>query len=201
MAILTLPDIMGIERASFGLESNTKVFSSSINKSTQTARFSGARWTATYRLVPHTLDDIAEIQSFLVQLRGRSGRFYAYDPLKRSPRGTGNGNPVVDGDSQTGTSLDTTGWAPNETVLRKADYVQIGDTDELKMVTQDIISDGSGNATLVYEPPIRTSPLDQSNIIVHDASAVMLLAEDKVSWEEEQGQLSRVTIKGVEALI
>jgi len=201
MAILRLPDIMRIERASFGLESNTKVFSSSLNNSIQTVRFSGARWTATYQLVPHTLDDIAEIQSFLVQLRGRCGRFYGYDPLKRSPRGTGNGNPIVDGADQVGTSLDTTGWAPNETVLRKADYVQLDNTDELKMVTQDITSDGFGDATLVFEPPIRSSPADQSSIIVHDPSAVMLLTEDKVSWDEEQGQLSRVTIKGVEALL
>ena len=159
------------------LSSNTQAFISPLNGVTQTLEMPGASWKATLSFSNLTNDDRREFMSFLVKLRGSSGRFYLHDHSHVSPRGIATGTPLVNGASQTGASLITDGWTISQTnILRAGDYIEVN--DELKMVVADVNSDGSGNATLTIEPPLRASPGENAAITVSEPKAIMRLTDD-----------------------
>lgn len=89
-------------------------------------------------------------------------------------------NPHVSGAGQTGDTLATAGWPPSTTVMRAGDLFRVGgsgatvaaaETDEVVRsfkVLEDVVSDGSGNATLSIDPPIF------SGLTVPDGAALRL---------------------------
>ena len=157
MTTLVLPSSPSFQTATFGLRSNTQLFTSPLSGSMQTLEMPGAVWTLDAALPPiQNAAWAAAWRVFLTQLRGQAGRFYAGDPLRKVPRGTATGTPLVAGGSQTGASLATDGWTAGVTgVLLAGDYIAFSGGSgrrELHMVTADANSDGSGNATLSIEP-------------------------------------------------
>jgi hypothetical protein len=157
---------------------NTQAFESPLNRTVQTVELPGARWTFTleYRSISHT--DARILKAFFAQLRGMAGRFYLGDRSHKTPAGTAAGTPVVKGAAQTGATLITDGWTPSQAnLLLPGDY--IGVNGELKIITATCSSDVSGNATLVFEPPLRYSPADNAAITVSSPVCVMRLADDE----------------------
>ena len=84
--------------------------------------------------------------------------------------GTYGGTPLVNGASQTGSSLITDGWTATTTILNRGDVFTAADvyavnpqnyrsTTQLQqfVVTQATTTDGSGNSTIAIYPPIITS--------------------------------------------
>lgn len=202
MTIYTLPSSPAIRRSSFGKVANTRYFTSPLNGRTQTVELPGARWQASYTLPAMTRAKAATWQAWLARLQGMAGRFYAYDPDARTPRGTATGTPLVKGASQTGLSLITDGWTSGVTgILLAGDYIAF-DTSagrELRMVVADATSDGSGNATLTLDAPIRTSPADNEPLILTDPSCIMMLADDTVTWDADEAGVYTLAFAAVEA--
>jgi len=55
---------------------------------------------------------------------------------------------------------------------------------ELKMLTTDAITDGSGNCTLAFKPALRTSPSDNQAIVTALPSCTMILTDDmQAAWD------------------
>ncbi len=194
-----MPAGIPIKSARFGLQSNTQKHISPLNRTTQRIELPGARWTASYTLAPTKRSEVAAIQAFLIQLRGGANTFWGYDPSATSPRGTATGTPLVNGGSQVGTSLITDGWTPNITgILKAGDYIQVG--TELKMLIADANSNGSGQATLLFEPPFRDSPADNAPIIISSASCVMCLVDDDQSaWDIDEALFYGIGFSAVES--
>lgn len=181
MTVLTFPSIVPNESV-WGLKSNTHQFRSPFTGSVQTIEMAGSRWFATLTFNNLTAADRRTLTAFLTQLRGSSGRFYLYDHSHSTPSGVGTGSPLVNGASQTGNSLVTDGWTPSQTgILKAGDYFEVN--DELKMVTADANSDGGGNATISFEPPLRASPANNAAITVTNPTAIMMLANDSIEWQ------------------
>jgi hypothetical protein len=111
--------------------------------------------------------------------------------------GAGGGTPRVNGGSQTGTSLVTDGWPPNQVVLKAGDMFSCG---ELKRASADVLSDGSGNATITFRPAIRTSPADNTAFVLEKPTCTMILADDMQGmWEcNAQGVYQPKTITAFE---
>lgn len=121
-------------------------------------------------------------KAFFDLLEGSANTFNAFDPDCKTPlAGLVGGTPLVNGGSQTGSSLVTDGWPANKTVLKAGDYFSFG---ELKRATADVLSDGSGNATIPFKPWVRTSPADNTPIVVNRPTCTMILADDmQAIWE------------------
>ena len=170
----------------------------------QTLEMPGAVWTLDAALPPiQNAAWAAAWRVFLTQLRGQAGRFYAGDPKRKTPRGAATGTPLVKGASQTGTSLLTDGWSfSTARILRKGDHVafQGGSRRELHLVTADVASDGSGNATIPLEPPIRSAPADNAAIIVTAPTCIMMLADPTAGWDESEAGIYGFALSAVEAL-
>lgn len=194
MAIIDFPqDVIVPNSLNMNLRSNSKMYQSSFNMSTNTHRFPGAHWTATLNF--DTLDNFSTLeldvlQAFIWSLDGVSGRFRM--PMFGKRGAPASGIPVVNGQNQQGGLLSVRGLNPNEIVLERGSYFQIG--DEIKQVSEDIFSSDVGIATFRFHPWLRHSPDDGAPIITDRPTGVFRLADndqgDFSLIEAYQGELS-----------
>ena len=200
MTTYAMPTTISPKSARFGLVTNTRSFVSPLSGAVQTTAMSGARWTATYSYPPMTHAEAGEFLAFLISLQGSENRFNAWDPLHKlkGNRGTPTGTPLVDGASQTGVTLATDGWSASTNVLKKGDYFVVN--NELKMVTADETSDGSGDVTLNFEPALRASPSNNAALTISSCTAVMMLVDDnQTMWDQTSIENYGLTFSGIEA--
>lgn len=105
-------------------------------------------------------------------LMGRAGGFnWSMDQnIANHTIGAHGGTPLVNGGSQTGSSLVTDGWTASAAILKKGDIITIDSVNGVNpqsrastnvarqfVVTADVSADGSGNATIPIYPAITTS--------------------------------------------
>ena len=161
------------------LKSNTRSSQSPFSGSIQTREIPGARWMVSFTMEDLDEEDAAPLQAFLAKLRGRSGRFYLHNFARPTPRGTIAGTPLVKGAAQTGTSLNIDGCTVGTTLV-PGDF--FGVNGELKMVVATATADGSGEMTVVFEPPLRAAPADNAAIVTDKPTATFMLTNDETTW-------------------
>lgn len=169
------PDIHP-DAADWGLESSTSEFRSDLTNTVQHAQLAGHRWRGVITYANRGGADARRLKAFLNGLLGPSTRF-RIQPPDAEQNGTMNGIGEVTGAAQTGSTLNTTGWAINQSLLFDyGDYFEVN--GELKQITAPASSDGSGNATLTFTPPLLTSPANAEPIEVDDPRVTVYLEND-----------------------
>ena len=113
-------------------------------------------------------------RSFIAKARGRANDFQI--PVDPTAQSASTATPLVNGASQTGRTLATDGWPVSTTVLVAGQYVTIN--NQLLQLTENITSNGSGVATLTFEPPIRVSPADNAAIEYKNPYCLMYFVEE-----------------------
>lgn len=183
----------------FSLISNTQIFQSPLSGSLQTLELPGARWGATLTFNNVKDDDAATLQAFLTQLRGQANRFSLWNMARPNPRGNIKAGTAatVNGANQTGNQLHTHNWNPGDTILLPGDLFSVN--GELKMITAAATADGTGAATLQFEPPLRSSPSDAAPITTSQPTATFILSDPKPKWSTKTGLLTNFVIDAVEA--
>jgi hypothetical protein len=195
MTTETFPSIAP-DRMRFGMVSNTQEHTSPLSGSTQTIELPSPRWVAELTYQRRPPEQAALLQAFLAKLRGRAGRFYMPNFQRAIPRGTIAGTLQVNGAAQTGSSLILDGATP-ATSFAIGDYFSVN--YELKIVTAVATSDGAGNITVSFSPPLRASPADNAAVTLSSPTAIFRLEEDKSYWDDEAGLSSDFTISCIEA--
>ena len=131
-----------------------------------------------------TRSEFAPIYSFAVKQRGQYETFTYYPPTVSSPQGTATGTPVVNGAQSAGdNTIVTDGWSNSITALKAGDFLKFAGHDKVYMVVEDATSDGSGNATLTIEPPLRSSVADDEGITVSDVPFTVRFADDIAEFD------------------
>ena len=175
MSVLSFPDVP-VESGSWGVQYRSRSFESELTGAMQTSALPGAKWTGQIVVPNLPSPEIRATKAFLNALRGDTGRFY-FVPLDLDQLGTRLGSGVVSGAGQTGTQLTTSGWDASQPLLFAAgDYFEAN--GELKQITQDVASNGSGNASLIFAPPLRKSPPNNAQILHVAPRAIMKLADN-----------------------
>ena len=195
MAIVEYPDGIIPNSMSLNLISNTKTFTSTFNRSERTHRFPGERWKASLsfnNLYPH---EVADLKTFIWGLGGGDGRFYM--PLFDNLGKPSKGSPVALGTDQVGGLINTNGWTPNTVVLAKGDYFEVN--GEVKMVTNNIVSSATGQATLTFVPWLRTAVQSGDVITTNRPKGLFRLTDDKQGEFDFEPGFSDVNIDVVEA--
>ncbi|WGL97233.1 hypothetical protein QE177_08305 [Arsenophonus sp. aPb] len=182
---------------SWYLVSNSKTFISTFNGSSQTVRFPGSRWccTLTFNNMVEKLS--RQLEALTAELDGESGRVKIRNWIRKGLPDIGE--PIVSVASQTGRILQTKGWKTNLVVLRKGDYLTVN--NELKMITIDVKSDASGNASIPISPALRYSPQVNEKIETLSPFGIFkLTSNDQGKFNFRPGVFTNVTLEFEEAL-
>jgi len=194
MATITAFPAITPTTSQIGILYNTKVFRSPLTGAIQTATREGARWQMQLMFNNLNESERSVMRGYLAFMNGQENRVEVGDHAYTGARGALGGTALVNGATQTGTQLITDGW-PNSTVVLKAgDYFSFtnGTNKEFKMVTSDVTSDGSGNATINCSPEIHTSPADNASIETAAPVGTFYLAEPAVNWDNMPSQFGGV---------
>ena len=75
--------------------------------------------------------------------------------------------------------------------LKAGDYFQLGtgSGSRLYMLAADVDTDGGGEATLTFNPALRSSPPDAAAITITNPMGVMRLDSNVASWQAEKSSL------------
>ena len=150
---------------SLAVSSNQSTFvSRSISGRRQSRQIGGQYWRLRASFPPMTRAQFAPIYAFVIAQRGRYESFSVIPAVISTGQGSPAGTPLVDGASQTGRSLVTDGWSNSIVLFKAGDYLKIAGNDKVYMVTADVSSDGSGDATIAIEPALVASPADDAAI-------------------------------------
>ena len=134
-------------------------------------------------------------RSFIAKARGAANDFRVpVDPTAQAPNITTTAvgslslnfttnlyqtfspTPLVNGSGQTGRTLSTTGWPVSSTVLQAGQFVTIN--DQLLQLTENVVSNASGIATLTFEPPVRVSPANNAPVEYENPYCLMYFVEE-----------------------
>lgn len=204
MSTLNFPaGIYAPASATWRLRSNTQTFRSPLDGSVQTIELPGAVWTASLSWPVLPAAQWRVMQAWLAQLRGSSGRFFYGPPHATARQATGAiGTPLVNGANQTGALLVCDGFGASAQVFLTGDYLAYNTAAgrSLHVVTTTATANGSGQVTIAIEPPIRTSPADNTPIIHSSPTCVMRLADDEVGGMDiRAGALASLSLEMIEA--
>lgn len=201
---LDFPNIDGIEAISIRPRKVAAINQSVFTYQQEVQEYAGEMWEAEITLPIMRRADAAEYQAFMLELNGMVGTFLLGDPIGQTARGVAGGTPLVNGAAQTGKSLvidgaptSTTGW------LLKGDYISVGSGTgtRLHMLTADVDTDASGNATLNFWPSLRTSPADNDPVTIEGAKGVFRLSSNDMGYSISYPNIYNViTLNCMEAL-
>lgn len=186
MAIIDFPTGLEPNTASWEYDPNTRAFNSSFNGYTQVVQGLGSRYKASFNYTNLTQDKL-RLLSYIDSLpRGQVFNVPAWG-FQYGGDDTSNPNTVVvSGAGQTGVTINTSGWDNNKLVIRMGDKIAIN--GELKTVSEDAISNGSGVAVLKLTSPLR-KPAQSGTKITYNLPIVhmRLVIDSNTSLSMSQG--------------
>jgi len=199
---LTLPTVTGIKTQNWGLERVVAVTESPFTNQEQIFEHEGAQWKATFTLPPMKKEKAAVWLAFLMSLRGRRGTFKIGDQDRKTIQGVATGTILVNGDAQTGNAINLDGFANStNNVFKAGDYIQIN--SYLYMVSADVNSDASGEATVYVEPSLRTgieAINDDTTVVYSNTTTLMRLDSNELNWDTNNVSVYGISFACSEAL-
>lgn len=199
---LTLPTATGIQTQRFALTRIVGVSQSPFTRQEQVIQHQGEYWSATVQLPPMLKDNASQWLAFLLQLRGRRGTFKLGDQDRKTIQGVATGTIRVNGASQTGNQIALDGFAVStNNVFKAGDYIQIN--SYLYMVTEDVNSNGSGEADVKIEPSLRSgleTIADDDTVLYTNTTTIMRLDSNEVAWDTDQVSKYGISFACSEAL-
>ena len=113
-------------------------------------------------------------RAFVALARGTANDFHV--PVDPTAQSALSNTVSTNGANQTGRSIATDGWPNSTTVLLAGQFVTIN--GQLLQVTANVTSNGSGQATIAVEPPVRQPVADNSAVEYKNPFCVMYMTEE-----------------------
>jgi hypothetical protein len=200
---LSLPaGIPGVQTQRFALNRIVGVSQSPFTHQEQVIQHEGEFWSATIKFPPMLKDKASILLGFLLQLRGRRGTFKIGDQDRKTIQGVATGTIRVNGASQTGNQVALDGFANSTSnVFLAGDYIQIG--SYLYMVTENVTSNGSGEANVKIEPSLRQgieTIADDATVTYTNTTTLMRLDSNETAWDTDQVSKYGISFSCTEAL-
>ena len=203
MSDIALPSISGlVDSLLWRVIAPTQQFRSPVDGSLQTGDTQGPRWGAQIKLRDDLdVDEVQELQGFLLQLRGMVNRALVPNLARSSPRGSiSTVGVTVDGDVSAGsTQLSLSGCGASGTLVT-GDFFKVGD-QVLMVVGGPYVADGSGDmANVSFEHPLRADVSDTASVTLSSPACRMVLISDDAGWTVSPGGYFGMTLEFEEAL-
>jgi len=142
------------------------------------------RWAFRVNYPPMKRDEFAPIYSFSLQQRGQYETFNWVPEVIGVTQGIKTESPVVDGAVAIGLrtcSIDGLTASTNN-ILKAGDFIKFSGHSKIYMVTSDVNSDGSGDATLNFSPALSTAVANNETITINNVPFVVAFNTDLTSY-------------------
>jgi hypothetical protein len=146
-------------------------------------QFGAQKWKIDLKF-PATLnrDQFMPIFAFTLSQAGKFGTFSYVPPDLAVPRGSPSGTPLVAVGNQVGQTMSTYGWDNTLTVFKTGDVFKVAGHNKVYMLTADATSDGSGNSTLEFFPPLIESPAGDEAVIFEQVPFTVQITSDTSNY-------------------
>lgn len=154
--------------------------STTISLKRQVRSRGGQRWMLNVSFPPMTRAEFAPIYAFSVKQKGQYETFTYVPPTISTTRGSSGETPVVNGAISAGAvtaSVDGL-TASTSNILRAGDFIKFSDHTKIYMVTDDMSSDGSGDATLNFHPAATEAIPDDATITIASVPFTVSFQDD-----------------------
>lgn len=203
---LSLPTSIGIANITLTAANAVAISQSPFTYSQQVIKHQGERWSASISLPPIRRDLAEPWVAFLLSLKGQYGTFLLGDPNCKTPQGTARttlGTPVVNGNGQTGETLNIDGLPLSvANYLKAGDYLQLGSsvTATLHKVLADVNTNASGQASIDLWPSVKVAPTDGDTVTLSNTVGRFRLSGNTQQWQINDISSYGITFDCVESL-
>jgi len=175
----TFPASPVASSASISSQQNT-IVSTTTSGRRQARQIDGQRFRMTISFPPMTRAEFSPINAFIIKQRSQLETFTYAPPTISSPLGVASGVIRVNGAILAGvTSVAIDGMANSTSgVFKAGDYFRFTGQNKVYMVMADVASNGSGQGTLTFEPPLRTGVSDNAILIYSSVDFTLGLVAD-----------------------
>ena len=194
-----LPTVQGPVSATLSSVTSTRV--STAHSLKRSARTNNAqRWRIAFSWSPMRRSIFMQFFAFLMAQRGQADLFTCTLAGQTTPLGSWAGAPVVSGATQSGRSVNLSGFTINQTgVAKTGDLIKFAGHTKVYMVTADANSNGTGLATVSIEPALLVSPANGESLTTSNVPFTVALAADNLDMALTPGMLTPLSITVVEA--
>jgi len=187
--------------ASIGSVQNT-IVSVTTSGRVQTRQIDGQKFSITLDYPPMSRSNFAPIKAFIMKQRARLNTFTVIPPVVSNAQGVATGTISVNGAISSGATtcaIDGMATSTND-ILKAGDYFRFTGQDKVYMAVEDLDSDGSGEGTLTFEPPLRSDVADDVALIYDNVDFTVRLSNDIQEYSIVTNDLYKYQIDLIENL-
>ena len=168
----------------------------------QTRQIDGQKFTITLDYAPMTRSNFAPIKAFIMKQRSKLNTFTIIPPIISNAQGVASGTIRVDGAISSGATTCTIDGMATSTndILKAGDYFRFTNQDKVYMAVEDLDSDGTGEGTLTFEPPLRSDVANDVALIYDNVDFTVRLTNDIQEYSIVTNDLYKYQIDLIENL-
>ena len=154
------------------------------------------KFSATYP--PMSRSDFAPVLAFIMKQRSQKETFQIALPDLKNAKGNVSGSVLV---KNAHTAGDTTITVDAMTgTLKAGDFVKFAGDTKVYMVVSDVTADGSNEATLTIEPPLRSAITDNASVTYDGVEFTVRLTNDLQQFTTDDIDTFKFEVDFIEAL-
>jgi len=181
---------------SFGSEQKTLTSTTDSGKMFS-VQIDGQRWKFSASYPPMTRANFAPVYAFIMKQRSQKETFTVIPPIISNAQGNVSGTVLV---NNAHTAGDTTITVDAMTgTLKAGDLVKFSHS-KVYMIVADVTADGSNEATLTIEPPLREDLANNSSVTYDNVPITVRLTNDLQQFNTDNVDEFRFEVDFIEAL-
>ena len=154
------------------------------------------KFSATYP--PMRRSDFAPVIAFIMKQRSQKETFQIALPDLKNAKGDVSGTVLVNTAHSAGdTTIDIDGMTGT---IKAGDFVKFAGDSKVYMVVSDATADGSNEATLTIEPPLRNDLSDNAAVTYDGVEFTVRLTNDIQQFNTDDLDLYKFEVDFIEAL-
>ncbi len=193
----TYPTSPEFRSINFSSEQKTKTSTTDSGKMFST-QVDGQRFKFSATYPPMSRSDFAPVLAFIMKQRSQKETFQIALPDLKNAKGDVSGSVLV---KTSHTAGDTTITVDAMTgTLKAGDLVKFAGDTKVYMVVADVTADGSNEATLTIEPPLRSAISDNAAVTYDGVEFTVRLTNDLQQFSTDDLDTFKFEVDFIEAL-
>ena len=193
----TYPTSPEFRSINFSSEQKTKTSTTDSGKMFST-QVDGQRFKFSATYPPMSRSDFAPVLAFIMKQRSQKETFQIALPDLKNAKGNVSGSVLV---KTAHTAGDTTITVDAMTgTLKAGDLVKFAGDTKVYMVVEDVTADGSNEATLTIEPPLRSAISDNAAVTYDGVEFTVRLTNDLQQFSTDDLDTFKFEVDFIEAL-